>query len=224
VAISVVVADDHELIRAGIAMLLAAQPDITVVAEASTGDEVIAAVGQYHPDIVLMDLRMPGTDGIEATRRLTADPPDSDRDHPTRVLVLTTFADDDSVYPALRAGAHGYLLKHAAPQDLPAAVRRVAAGDSWLDPTIAGGVINRIASIPDHGPGAAELRSVLTPRELEVLGLMAQGLSNQQITEKLVLSEATVKTHVARVIMKTGCRDRAQAVALAYQSGLIRIR
>lgn len=220
-AISVLVADDHALIRAGIVMLLAAQTDITVVGEAATGDEVLALVRQHSPDVVLMDLRMPGMDGIEATRRLTADPVDGD--HPTRVLVLTTFADEESVYPALRAGAHGYLLKHAAPQDLPTAIRRVAAGDAWLDPSIAGRVIERLADIPERGPDAAELRSLLTPRELEVMALIAHGLSNRQISQKLVVSEATVKTHVARVIMKTGCRDRAQAVAVAYRSGLVRV-
>ena len=221
-SISVVVADDQELIRAGIVMLLAAQPDITVLGEAADGNQVLALVAEHSPDVVLMDLRMPGLDGIEATRRLTADPVDPDR--PTRVLVLSTFADDDSVYPALRAGAQGYLLKHAAPQDLPTAIRRVAAGDAWLDPSIAGGVIERLAQVPERTLDATELRKVLTPRELEVLALIAQGLSNRQLSEKLFVSEATVKTHVARVIMKTGCRDRAQVVALAYQSGLVRIR
>jgi len=221
VSISVVVADDQELIRAGIVMLLAAQPDITVLGEAADGDQVLAQVTEHRPDVVLMDLRMPGLDGIEATRRITADPADPDR--PTRVLVLSTFADDDSVYPALRAGAQGYLLKHAAPQDLPTAIRRVAAGDAWLDPSIAGGVIERLAQVPEQALDAAGLRNVLTPRELEVLALIANGLSNRQISQKLVVSEATVKTHVARVIMKTGCRDRAQVVALAYQSGLVRI-
>ncbi|GAB3915848.1 DNA-binding response regulator [Microlunatus endophyticus] len=215
------VADDQELIRAGIVMLLAAQPDITVLGEAADGNQVLALVAEHSPDVVLMDLRMPGLDGIEATRRITTDPADPDR--PTKVLVLTTFGDDESVYPALRAGAQGYLLKHAAPQDLPSAIRRVAAGEAWLDPSIAGGVIERLSQVPDHGVGAAELRSLLTPRELEVLALIAQGLSNRQICEKLVVSEATVKTHVARVIMKTGSRDRAQVVALAYQSGLIRV-
>lgn len=202
-------------------MLLAAQPDITVLGEAADGNQVLALVAEHSPDVVLMDLRMPGIDGIEATRRLTADPVDPDR--PTRVLVLSTFADDDSVYPALRAGAQGYLLKHAAPQDLPTAIRRVAAGDAWLDPSIAGGVIERLAQVPERALDATELGNVLTPRELEVLALIAQGLSNRQISEKLFVSEATVKTHVARVIMKTGCRDRAQVVALAYQSGLVRI-
>jgi DNA-binding NarL/FixJ family response regulator len=221
VAISVVVADDHALIRAGIVMLLAAQPDIIVAGEAANGAEVLELVDEHHPDVVLMDLRMPGLDGIETTRRLTADPINGQ--HGTKVLVLTTFADDESVYPALRAGAHGYLLKHAAPQDLATAIRRVAGGDAWLDPSITGGVIERLAHVPEQAPDAGELITVLTPREREVLALIAQGLSNRQISEELVVSEATVKTHVARVIMKTGCRDRAQVVALAYRSGLIRV-
>ncbi|QGN34828.1 response regulator transcription factor [Microlunatus sp. Gsoil 973] len=220
-AISVVVADDHALIRAGIVMLLAAQPDIIVAGEAANGAEVLELVDEHHPDVVLMDLRMPGLDGIETTRRLTADPINGQ--HGTKVLVLTTFADDESVYPALRAGAHGYLLKHAAPQDLATAIRRVAGGDAWLDPSITGGVIERLAHVPEQAPDAGELITVLTPREREVLALIAQGLSNRQISEELVVSEATVKTHVARVIMKTGCRDRAQVVALAYRSGLIRV-
>jgi DNA-binding NarL/FixJ family response regulator len=222
VTISVLVVDDHELIRAGIVMLLTAQPDIEVVAQAGTADAAIKAARQHSPDVVLMDIQLPGADGIEATRVLTADPPDG-RDHLTRVLILTTFADDESLYPALRAGAHGYLLKHAAPHDLATAIRRVAGGDSWLDPAVAGRVIDRINLDGGgaRGPKAETIRSVLTPRELEVFQLMAKGWSNQQITEELVVSEATVKTHVARVLMKTGSRDRAQAVALAYQSGLV---
>lgn len=202
-------------------MLLTAQPDIAVVAEASDAESAVSAVRNHRPDVILMDIQMPGADGIEATRRLTGEPID-DPDRLTRVLILTTFADDDSLYPALRAGAHGYLLKHAAPQDLAAAVRRVAGGDFWLDPAVAGRVISRAASAVDHGQGAEQIRELLTPREVEVLELMAYGLSNREITERLVLSEATVKTHVARVVMKTGSRDRAQAVALAYQSGLVR--
>jgi len=218
VSISVVVADDQELIRAGIVMLLAAQPDITVLGEAADGDEVLALVAEHSPDVVLMDLRMPGIDGIEATRRVTADP--VDQDHPTKVLVLSTFADDESVYPALRAGAQGYLLKHAAPQDLPTAIRRVAAGDAWLDPSIAGGVIERLAQVPERALDATELRGVLTPRELEVLTLIAQGLSNRQISEKLFVSEATVKTHVSHLLAKLGVADRTQAALYAVREGL----
>ena len=199
-------------------MLLTAEPDIEVVAEAGTADEAMEAVRQHKPDVVLMDIQMPGSSGVEATRRLSAESqPD---EQVTRVLILTTFADDESLYPALRAGAHGYVLKHAARQDLATAIRRVAAGDWWLDPAVVGRVIGRIND-PDPGPKAEDIRARLTPRELEVFLLMGRGWSNRQITERLVVSEATVKTHVARVIMKTGSRDRAQAVALAYQSGLL---
>ena len=217
--ISVLVVDDQELIRAGIVMLLTAEPDMEVVAEADNADAALKAAREYQPDVVLLDIRMQGVDGIAVTRELTADPVD-DVDHLPRVLILTTFADDETLYPALRAGAHGYLLKHAAPQDLPMAIRRVAAGESWLDPAIAGRVINRL-NTPQPGPGAEAIRSLLTPRELEVFLLVGRGWSNGQIAEHLVVSEATVKTHVARAIMKTESRDRAQAVALAYQSGLI---
>ena len=219
--IRVIVVDDQELIRAGIVMLLAAQEDLEVVAEAADGDTAVRLAAQHHPDVVLMDIRMPRGDGIEATRRLTADQQGDSVDRPTRVLVLTTFADDEVLYGALRAGASGFLLKHAAPADLPSAIRKVAAGEAWIDSAVAGRVIAAVARLPDS-PDAGELEALLTPREREVLTMIAQGMSNAEITRRLVLSEATVKTHVARVIMKTGCRDRAQAVALAYQSGLVR--
>ena len=220
-AIRVIVVDDQELIRAGIVMLLAAQEDLQVVAEAADGDTAVRLAAEHHPDVVLMDIRMPRGDGIEATRRLTADQQGESVDRPTRVLVLTTFADDEVLYGALRAGASGFLLKHAAPADLPSAIRKVAAGEAWIDSAVAGRVIAALARLPES-PDAGELEALLTPREREVLTMIAQGMSNAEITRRLVLSEATVKTHVARVIMKTGCRDRAQAVALAYQSGLVR--
>lgn len=218
--IRVIVADDQQLVRAGVVMLLAAEADLEVVAEASDGDAAVALAAQHHPDVVVMDIQMAGTDGIVATRRLTADQVGETVDRPTRVLVLTTFADDDVLYGALQAGASGFLLKHAAPSDLPTAIRKVAAGDAWIDPAVAGRVIAAVSHLRTK-PGAVELASLLTPRELEVMIMMAHGLSNREITDRLVLSEATVKTHVARVIMKTACRDRAQAVALAYQSGLV---
>ena len=218
--IRVIVVDDQELIRAGVVMLLAAEPDLEVVAEAADGDSAVTLAALHHPDVVLMDVRMTGTDGITATRRLTADQTGESVDRPTRVLVLTTFADDEVLYGALQAGASGFLLKHAAPADLVAAIRKVARGDAWIDPAVAGRVIAAVSQLRTSA-GANDLEALLTPRELEVLTMIAHGLSNREITERLVLSEATVKTHVARIIMKTGCRDRAQAVALAYQSGLV---
>ncbi|MGN2638570.1 response regulator [Nocardia takedensis] len=218
--ITVIVADDQPLVRAGIAMLLTAEADIDVVGEASDGREVIELVAVHRPDVVLMDIQMPGMDGIAATRELTADN-SSGRDHLTKVLVLTTFSDDDAVYGALRGGASGFLLKHAAPGDLAVAVRRVAAGESWIDPAVAARVIAALANSGRTGSHASELIDRLTPREREVLVLMAHGLSNNEIRQQLVLSEATVRTHVARVVMKTGSRDRTQAVVLAYRSGLV---
>jgi DNA-binding NarL/FixJ family response regulator len=219
--ISVVVADDQPLVRAGINLLLTAEPDIRVVGEASDGAEAVTLVQKYHPDVALMDLQMPGTDGVAATRILTADGASEDRDRLTRVLVLTTFTDDEAVYGALRAGASGFLLKQAAPGDLIDAVRRVAAGESWIDPAIAGKVIAALGGPGNPCVAAPELIDRLTPREREVLVLMAHGLSNAEICASLVISEATAKTHVARVVMKTGSRDRTQAVVLAYQSGLV---
>ncbi len=217
--IRVVLADDQPMVRAGIAMLLSAQPDIEVTAEVSDGAEAVAAAEALHPDIIVMDLRMPGLDGIEATRAITAD--NTERpDHLVKVLALTTFDDDDMVYGALRAGAQGFLLKHAAPADLVSAIRRVAAGDAWIDPMVAGKVISALSRYPQSGSSNTTIEQ-LTPREREVLALIAEGLSNTEISHRLVLSEATVKTHVSRILMRTGCRDRAQAVVLAFRSGLV---
>lgn len=219
--ITVIIADDQPLVRAGISMLLAAESDIYVVGEASDGREALKLASALQPEVVVMDVRMPGMDGVAATRALTADDISSGPDQLTKVLVLTTFDDDESVYGALRAGASGFLLKHAAPTDLIAAVRKVAAGEAWIDPAVARKVITAVAGLSDFSQGASELIERLTPREREVLVLMAHGLSNAEIRDRLVLSEATVKTHVARVVMKTGSRDRTQAVVLAYQSGLV---
>jgi DNA-binding NarL/FixJ family response regulator len=219
--ISVVVADDQPMVRAGLVMLLSAEQDIEVVGEAADGAVAVELARSVRPDIVIMDLRMAGMDGVTATRALVDGEPEPN-DHLTKVLVLTTFDDDELVYGALRAGASGYVLKHAAPQDLIVAIRRVASGDAWIDPAVAGQVIAALATSHTHQHGQPELLQRLTPREREVLVLMAHGLSNTEIRARLVLSEATVKTHVARIIMKTGSRDRTSAVVLAYQSGLVK--
>lgn len=214
-----VVADDQPLVRAGLAMLLAAQPDFEVVGEASDGRQAIQLARRLRPDVVLMDVRMPVLDGAEATRTLVREHADSDR--LIKVLVLTTFNDDEVVYEALTAGASGFLLKHAAPSDLVTAIRRVAAGESWIDPAVAGQVIKALSLQPASHRNGSVAVDRLTGREREVLSLLAYGLSVTEISQRFVLSEATVKTHVARILIKTGSRDRAQAVALAYQSGLV---
>lgn len=219
--VRVLVADDQALVRGGIVMLLAPQPDIEVVGEAADGDEAVNQARALRPDLVLMDLRMPGLNGIEATKVLAQDPAGAD-DRLTKVLVLTTFNDDDSVYGALHAGASGFLLKDQAPTHLVEAVRAVALGNSWIDSAVAGQVLNALAATPQPGRPDAAL-SRLTAREQQVLTLMAMGLSNGEITERLVLSKATVRTHVSRILMKTGSRDRTQAVVLAYRSGLVRM-
>lgn len=217
--VTVVLADDQPMVRAGVRMLLSVDPAIQVVGEASDGHEAIAAVERLRPDVIVMDLRMPGTDGAEATRRIVAEL-EHTPDALTRVLVLTTFNEDADVYAALRAGASGFLLKHASADVLATAIRRVAEGESWLDPAVVGRVIRALRLPP--GPDGAAVAAVLTPREREVLTLVAEGLSNAELCDRLFLSEATVKTHVARVLMKTGSRDRAAAVALAYRSGFVR--
>jgi DNA-binding NarL/FixJ family response regulator len=216
--ITVLVADDQPLVRAGIVMILQAEPDIEVVGEGSNGREALEVAAADHVDVVVMDVRMPVLDGISATRQLTADRAAGET---TRVLVLTTFDDDEAVYGALRAGASGFLLKHAAPRELVLAVRAVAAGDSWLDSRIAGRVIETLAGSAMVGPTSSVRLENLTAREREVLSLMALGLSNALIRDRLVLSEATVKTHISRILMKTGSHDRGQAIVLAYQTGLV---
>jgi DNA-binding NarL/FixJ family response regulator len=218
--ITVLVADDQPLVRGGIAMLLTGQPDISVVAEAGTGHEAIALAERHQPDVVVMDLKMPDLDGVTATQTLTAEGRDPDR--LVKVLILTTFNDDESVYAALRSGASGFLLKDTAPARLVEAVRTVAAGRSWIDPDVGAQVIRALTSEPSLGTPTSQRVARLTPREREVLVLMARGLSNTEISARFVLSEATVRTHVARILMKTGSRDRSQAVVLAYQSDLVR--
>jgi DNA-binding NarL/FixJ family response regulator len=219
--ISVVIADDHQLFRAGLLALLSVEHDIKVVGQASDGHEAIALARQHGPDVVIMDIRMPSLDGVAATRLITADKSTLESDRLARVLVLTTYRDDQAVYGALQGGASGYLLKSAAPQDLVNAIRHVANGDGWIDQNIASMIINALARVPRSGDNPSRLVHSLTPREREVLTLMAQGMTNSEIKESLVLSEATVKTHVAHIIAKTGSRDRTQAVVLAYQNRLV---
>jgi DNA-binding NarL/FixJ family response regulator len=211
--IRVVLADDQPLVRTGLRMILAAEADIELVAEATNGREAVAAAAQHHPDVVLMDVRMPGVDGIEATRAVTA------VDDPPRVLVLTTFDLDEVVYDALRAGASGFLLKDAPEERLITAIRVVADGGSLFAPSVTRRLIEEFARRPQH---SAPDTSGLTEREIEVLRLVARGLSNAEIAQTLFLTENTVKTHVARVLMKLGVRDRVQAVVAAYESGLVR--
>jgi DNA-binding NarL/FixJ family response regulator len=217
--VRVVVADDHQVVRTGFAALLDTQPDFTVLGTASDGAEAVRISQQLRPDVVLMDVRMPGTDGIEATRQLTgrADSP--------RVIILTTFDLDEYVYDALRAGASGFLLKDVTAERLFDAVRVVAAGEALLAPAITRRLISEFARLRPKATGqldvpAAGLRE-LTPRETEVLRLLAEGLSNPEIANRLVVTEETVKTHVSRVLHKLGLRDRTQAVVLAYESGLV---
>ncbi|MET1005607.1 MAG: response regulator transcription factor [Propionibacteriaceae bacterium] len=218
---TVLVAEDQALVRAGIVMLLRAAPDLDVVAEAVNGQEAVELTHRHTPDVVVMDVRMPVLDGVTATRVLCADRPSSSTAPLVKVLVLTTFDDDADVYGALVAGATGYLLKHAAPRDLVSAVRAIAAGDAWIDPAVAGRVIRALAEVPRVADRVPELVARLTPREREVLVLMAAGLSNAEIAERLVVGVGTVKTHVSRALMKTATRDRAQAIALAYRCGLV---
>ena len=215
--IRVLIVDDQTIVRAGFAALLAAQPDIDVVGECGDGQEAVRLAEAHRPDVVLMDIRMPKMDGIDATRRILADPANG----ATRVLVLTTFDVDEYVYEALSAGASGFLLKDSTADDLVAAVRVVARGDALLAPQVTGRLIREFArQRPDRLKPDPAL-STLTARETEVLQLIAGGLSNAEIAARLVVSEHTVKTHVARVFTKLGLRDRAQAVVLAYESGLV---
>lgn len=215
--IRIVVADDHQVVRAGFAALLDTQPDFMVVGTACDGAEAVTLGRELHPDVLLMDVRMPGTDGIEATRQLDAGRPGT-----PRVLILTTFDLDDYVFEALRAGASGFLLKDVTAERLFDAVRVVAAGEALLAPAVTRRLISEFARIRPIAPAAARpALATLTPRETEVLRLVAEGLSNQQIADRLVVTEETIKTHVSRVLHKLGLRDRTQAVIAAYESGLV---
>jgi DNA-binding NarL/FixJ family response regulator len=222
-SLDVLIADDQALVRAGFRMILEAQPDIRVVAEASDGEAAIRLARRFDPDVVLMDIRMPGLDGLEATRRLLEGheaAPATVR--APRVIVLTTFDVDEYVYAALRSGACGFLLKDVTPEQLVAAVRTVSAGDALLAPTITRRLVERFARPTPSPSGDAAAIETLTPREREVFVLLAQGLANAEIADALVVGEATVKSHVAAILAKLELRNRAQAVVLAYESGLIR--
>jgi DNA-binding NarL/FixJ family response regulator len=213
--IRVLVADDQALVRGGFRMILDAQPDIEVVAEAADGRQALERARETHPDVVLMDIRMPGLDGLEATRRLLAgaDPP--------RVLVLSTFDLDEYVYDALSAGASGFILKDVRPEELADAVRLVVTGDTLLAPAITRRLVEQYLRRPPPGARTPPGLGALTDRELDVLRLVARGRSNQEIAGTLFLGESTVKTHLTHLFAKLGVRDRAQAVVLAYESGLI---
>ncbi|MDQ8047089.1 MAG: response regulator transcription factor [Solirubrobacteraceae bacterium] len=215
-SLRVLIVDDQGLVRAGFRMILDAEPDLDVVGEAADGFEAVKQAAALTPDVVLMDVRMPGLDGIEATRRILSA---HAGDHPPRVLVLTTFDHNEHVYDALRAGASGFLLKDAPPERLADGIRTVARGEALLAPSITRRLVEEVArkrATPPAPPGLDEL----TSRELEVFGLIARGLSNAEIAQELIVGETTVKTHVARVLMKLGIRDRVQAVVLAYESGI----
>jgi len=215
--IRVVLADDQALVRAGFRALLQSAPDMQVVGEAPSGDEAVRLVEQTTPDVVLMDIRMPGLDGLEATRQIVGRPVLGD----VRVVILTTFETDEYVFEALRAGASGFLLKDIEPTDLLQAVRVVAAGEALLSPSVTRRLIAEFAARPERARVAPEALRELTEREREVLALVAAGLSNDEIASELVITPATAKTHVSRVLAKLGARDRAQLVVLAYESGLV---
>jgi len=213
--VRVLAADDQRVVREGLAMLLGLLPDVEVVGTAADGEEVLALAAELRPDVILMDLRMPRMDGVEATRRLR------ERDPGVKVVVLTTYADDRSVLDALRAGALGYLTKDAGAAEIQQALHRVAGGQAALDPAVQLHLVEAIADGPPSGPAPVSLPDGLTPREAEVLTLIAAGLSNAEIAERLVVSEATVKSHVNHMLAKIGARDRAQAVGYAYRHGLV---
>jgi len=212
--ISVLLADDQHLVRAGFRSLLRRDRDITVVGEASTGDEAVRAARDLRPDVILMDIRMPGLDGIEATRRILAA-------QETRVIILTTFETDEYVFAALAAGASGFLTKEIGPDGLRQAVRVVAGGDALLSPSVTRRVVGQFANRPVAAAGGTDRTAVLTEREREVVRLVATGLSNEEIARELVISPLTAKTHITRSIAKLGVRDRVQLVIVAFEDGLV---
>jgi DNA-binding NarL/FixJ family response regulator len=214
---TVLIADDQALVRVGLRKILEVEPETSVIGEAGDGEDAIAEVGRLRPDVVLMDIRMPVLDGIEATRRIVRAQPG------TRVLILTTFGLDGYVYDALRAGASGFMLKDAPPEEIAAAVRIVASGEALLAPAVTRAVIEEFArQQPTAATASPPAVAELTPREREVLDLLARGMSNPEICQQLVISEATAKTHVARILQKLDLRDRVQAVIYAYETGLVR--
>jgi DNA-binding NarL/FixJ family response regulator len=212
--IRVLLADDQPLVRAGLRRIIDADPEVTVVGEAGDGRDAVRQAEAIRPDVVLMDVRMPVFDGIEATRRLT------DAENPARVIVLTTFGLDEYVLAALRSGASAFVLKEAPPEDILGAIHSVASGKAVIDPAVVQAVIDELAKRPPRAELAASIAE-LTPREREVLSLLARGLSNAEIAAELVVGEGTVKTHVARVLAKLDVRDRVQAVVFAYEAGVV---
>jgi DNA-binding NarL/FixJ family response regulator len=215
--IRVLLADDQPLVRAGLRVLFEAEPDIVVVGEAANGEEALSLARHTRADVVLMDIRMPGLDGLEATHLIAAEQELAT----VKVLVLTTFESDEYVFEALRAGASGFLLKDAEPIELLQAVRVVADGDALLSPSVTRRLISEFLAAPEHRHSPPEQLDALTEREREVMALVARGLSNDQIAGLLTISPATAKTHVSRAMVKLGCRDRAQLVVIAYQTGLV---
>jgi DNA-binding NarL/FixJ family response regulator len=218
VNIRVLICDDQALVRGGFRAILGTTPEIEVVGEAENGTEAVALAERRRPDVILMDIRMPVLDGVEATRQLAA------KGSPARILVLTTFDLDEYVHAAIRAGASGFLLKDVTPAQLVHAIRVVAAGDALLAPSVTRRLLERFATTLPVGDHSSEALAQLTAREAEVLRLLAAGLSNAEIATELVVSEATVKTHVSSMLRKLGLRDRVQAVILAYETGLVRLR
>ncbi|BEL06537.1 response regulator transcription factor [Actinoplanes sichuanensis] len=217
-SITVMVVDDQAMVREGVAVLLGLQPDIVVVADVADGQQAITAAREHDPDVILMDIRLPGIDGLEATRRILEVPPGR---HRPRVIMLTTFELDEYIFAALRAGASGFLLKGASAADLAQAVRVVAAGESLLSPSVTRRLIEEFSARPAPRTSSGTAVAALTARETEVLTLIAGGLSNAEIASHLVVAEETVKTHVGRIFTKLGLRDRAQAVIAAYEAGLV---
>ncbi|MGA8046677.1 MAG: response regulator transcription factor [Dermatophilaceae bacterium] len=223
--ISVLIVDDDTLVRAGLRLMIETQDDLVVAGEASEGEEAIQLARDLRPDVVLMDVRMPGMDGIEATRRITSEPEPDDDSDPARVVILTTFEIDQYVYDAVRAGASGFLLKRTPPEDLIAGIRTIAQGDALLSPSVTRRLMREFARATTEGGRPTDVTnrdlSRLTDREREVLIHIGHGLANREIADELHLGESTVKTHVKRILMKLALRDRVHAVVYAYESGLL---